>query len=84
MRFREAIAWSPLQDERLCSLRDDDDDDDNDKCSDDDDDRDAKGSRYGRYICTILSKVVLIFGPCTDRNRNRVICALTIVLIAQA
>ena len=25
--------------------------------------RDAKRGRYGRYICAILSKVVLIFGP---------------------
>ena len=27
--------------------------------------RDAKSGRYGRYICAILSKAVLILGPCT-------------------
>ena len=26
---------------------------------------DAKSGRYGRYICAILSKAVLIFIPCT-------------------
>ena len=35
MRLREAIAWSPLQDERLCGLRDDDDGDDDDDEDDD-------------------------------------------------
>ena len=27
--------------------------------------RDAKSGRYGRYICAIVSKIVLIFGPCS-------------------
>ena len=44
-------------------------------------DRDAKNSRYGRYICAILSKAVLIFGPCTVRNRNREHCAVRSVLL---
>ena len=43
--------------------------------------RDAKSDRYGRYICAILSKMVLIFGPCTDRNRNRERCAVRPVLL---
>ena len=42
MRFREAIAWSPLQDERLYCLREDEDDDEayKDECYDDDDEDD--------------------------------------------
>ena len=32
-------------------------------------------------ICAILSKAVLIFRPCTDRNRNREHCAARSVLI---
>ena len=38
--------------------------------------RDAKGDRYGRYICAIISNAVLIFGPCTDRNRKFDHCAV--------
>ena len=41
--------------------------------------RDAKG--YGRYICAILSRAVLIFGLWTDRNRNRGHCAVRSVLL---
>ena len=44
-------------------------------------DRDAKSGRYARFICAILSKAVLIFGPCTDRNRNREHCAVRSVLL---
>ena len=43
--------------------------------------RDAKSSRYGRYICAILSKAVLIFGPCTYRKSNREHCAVRSVLL---
>ena len=38
--------------------------------------RDAKSGRYGRYICAILSKAVLIFVQCTDRNRKHEHCAV--------
>ena len=37
--------------------------------------RDAKSVRCGRYSCAFLSKAVLIFGACTDRNRNREHCS---------
>ena len=43
--------------------------------------RDAKSARYGRYICAILSEAVLIFGPCTDRNRNCEHCAVRSMLL---
>ena len=46
-----------------------------------DGDRDAKSGRYGRYICAILSKAMLIFGSCTDRNRNHEHCAVRSVLL---
>ena len=36
---------------------------------------------YSRYICACLSKAVLIFGPCTDRNRNREHCAIRSMLL---
>ena len=42
---------------------------------------DAKTGIYGRYICAILSKAVLIFGPYTDRNRNHEHCAVGAVLL---
>ena len=41
--------------------------------------REAKSSRYGRYICAILSKAVLSFEQWTDRNREH--CAVRVVLL---
>ena len=59
LRFREAIAWSPLQDERLYGFPDDDDDDvDNgdDYGPDDDDDIDDDGDDGGDYKMRPLLK----------------------------
>ena len=44
-----------------------------------------RDANSGRYICAILSKAVLIFEPCTNRNRSCEHCAVcagnTVVII---